>query len=244
MSPRDPSQVRVGDVLSAVNGRSVLLESYDDMCASLKRAQRLPYTLTFRRAPFHRGWLWKRSRRQSDSKLSGLTGWKKRYFCLCYGYLFYYDDHPNKGGKQKGYFSLATRDEPPVIVASGDNAIVLRHRADRLVLKSATTPSDIHNWAALLHIAIAHVNGGNDLLRTEERRRLEAELTRARRPTTPQKPGRPTTPQKPGRPTTPSRSSIDESDMLLRESMRQVLEANQQNPQDDDDFEQPPALVL
>ena len=53
------SKVRVGDVLSAVDGRPVLLEDYEVMFQLVVEAKlrRTPYTLTFRRAPFHRGWL-------------------------------------------------------------------------------------------------------------------------------------------------------------------------------------------
>ncbi|KAJ8606212.1 hypothetical protein CTAYLR_010495 [Chrysophaeum taylorii] len=178
-------EVRVGDVISAVDGKSVLLERYEDMFAALRAAKQAsrPYTLTFRRAPFHRGWLCKRSRRKSGSILSGVLGWRKRFFVLAYGALAYYDEDPKRGGTIKGQFSLShhaiiatapkqfmsgTDRDPGIVLSKGPN--------DRLVLKAARSPSDIHEWAALLHIAIAHANGGNDLLRTETRRRLETEL--------------------------------------------------------------------
>ena len=41
------------------------------------------------------------------------------------------------------------------------------------MLKSVTGSDDAHNWAALLYIAIAHANGGNDVLREVEERRLQ-----------------------------------------------------------------------
>ena len=74
--------VRVGDVLSEVDGVPCLLEAYDDtfkLCAAARRS-RVPYTLTFRRAPFHKGWLRKKLRGRSASRFSGLTGWKRRFF--------------------------------------------------------------------------------------------------------------------------------------------------------------------
>ena len=62
--PKWESQVRVGDALQAVNGESVLLLKYDDMFERIVAAKGsgLEYSLTFRRAPFHRGWLFKRGR--------------------------------------------------------------------------------------------------------------------------------------------------------------------------------------
>ena len=46
-----------------------------------------------------------------------------------------------------------TDNEPGLMLVKGD---------DRMVMKSCSNPSDIHNWAGLLYIAVAHANGGND----------------------------------------------------------------------------------
>ena len=92
-----------------------LLEAYDDtfkLCAAARRS-RVPYTLTFRRAPFHKGWLRKKSRGRSSSRFSGLTGWKRRFFVLRSGKLTYYEAEPpsaspgRNASKPKGSFSLA-----------------------------------------------------------------------------------------------------------------------------------------
>ena len=105
--PKWETKVRVGDALAAVNDEHVLLRTYEDMFAAVVRAKssKLPYTLTFRRAPFHRGWLYKKpkaGRGKESGFFSGATGWKKRYFVLAYGVLAYYDDRAECGGKHIG----------------------------------------------------------------------------------------------------------------------------------------------
>ena len=73
---------------------------------------RVPFSLTFRRAPFHRGWLFKRKRAKAPglraaSLFSGATGWKRRFFVLAYGVLAYYDAPPEDAAKTpKGFFAL------------------------------------------------------------------------------------------------------------------------------------------
>ena len=74
--------VRVGDVLSEVDGVPCLLEAYDDtfkLCAAARRS-RVPYTLTFRRAPFHKGWLRKKARGRSSSQR--VDGLEAALFCI------------------------------------------------------------------------------------------------------------------------------------------------------------------
>ena len=90
------SKVRIGDVLARVNGANALLKSYEDMFQMVceVKASRVPFSLTFRRAPFHRGWLFKRKRAKAPGLLaaslfSGATGWKRRFFVLAYGVLAY-----------------------------------------------------------------------------------------------------------------------------------------------------------
>ena len=90
--PKWETKVRVGDALAAVDDHATLLKTYEDMFALVVAAKRskLPYTLTFRRAPFHRGWLYKKpkaGRGKEEGFFSGMTGWKKRYFVLAYGVL-------------------------------------------------------------------------------------------------------------------------------------------------------------
>ena len=186
--PKWETKVRVGDALAAVNDEHVLLRTYEDMFAAVVRAKssKLPYTLTFRRAPFHRGWLYKKpkaGRGKESGFFSGATGWKKRYFVLAYGVLAYYDDRAECGGKHKGFYTLQNSNDHQCLVTSApaammnksdkDPGLMLVKGDERLVLKSATTPSDIHNWAALLYLAIAHANGGNDVMRGVEKERLE-----------------------------------------------------------------------
>mmetsp|Transcript_7350 Transcript_7350/g.22569 ORF Transcript_7350/g.22569 Transcript_7350/m.22569 type:complete len:436 (+) Transcript_7350:1092-2399(+) len=169
--------VRVGDVLAAVNGHPVLLEEYAETfrrCVAA-RTSRVPYTLTFRRAPFHRGWLWKRPRGRSEGRFSGLTGWKKRFFVLRRGELAYFDGEVGDGkkAKRRGAFELDERCAATIARAGDGLELVLRKAPhDRLRLKSAD-PGDLRNWAALLTVAVAHATGGNALLRDYERERLE-----------------------------------------------------------------------
>ncbi|KAJ1445878.1 hypothetical protein M885DRAFT_625770 [Pelagophyceae sp. CCMP2097] len=181
--PKFHTQVRVGDVLAAVDGEPVLLLDYQEMFAKVMEAKKslVPYTLSFRRAPFHKGWMYKRSRGRTDAILGGLSGWKKRYFVLAYGVLAYYDDDRAAGGKHKGYYTLENTNNhqtmvttaPAHLMAKGDTApgLLLVKGDDKLVLKAASKPDDIHNWAALLYIAIAHANGGNVTLEAFERAR-------------------------------------------------------------------------
>lgn len=162
--------VRVGDALAAIDGRSVLLHSYDETFASLRNARMSStgFTITFRRAPFHRGWMYKKSRNQSG-RGRYYSRWKLRYFVLAYGSLAYYDKEPKRGGIQKGYFMLPSA---KIFKDEGDLSVVtLVKGSDKLALKNA--PRDMERWTALLHIAIAHAEGGSDLLKAEERRRLE-----------------------------------------------------------------------
>ena len=174
------SKVRLGDVLAAVDGADVLLEPYDDMFRRVVAATRspVPFTLTFRRAPFHRGWLFKRARAKPGrrSLFSGASGWKKRYFVLAYGVLAYYDAPPaDPRVAPRGFFSLESSADHACHLAAatpeemGTRAprcagLVIRKGDDALALKGP----DLHNWAALLSVALAHANGGSDLLRDEE----------------------------------------------------------------------------
>ncbi|KAK7249899.1 hypothetical protein SO694_00005362 [Aureococcus anophagefferens] len=180
------SKVRLGDVLAAVDGADVLLEPYDDMFRRVVAATRspVPFTLTFRRAPFHRGWLFKRARAKPGrrSLFSGASGWKKRYFVLAYGVLAYYDAPPLDPRKApRGFFSLESSEDHACHLAAatpeemGTRAprcagLVIRKGDDALALKGP----DLHNWAALLSVALAHANGGSDLLRDEETARQAA----------------------------------------------------------------------
>ena len=50
---------------------------------------------------------------------------------------------------------VSKRGDPGLVLRKGDDAIVLRG-------------PDLREWAALLSIAIAHANGGSDLLRDDQ----------------------------------------------------------------------------
>ena len=180
--------VRVGDVLSEVDGVPCLLEAYDDtfkLCAAARRS-RVPYTLTFRRAPFHKGWLRKKARGRSSSRFSGLTGWKRRFFVLRSGKLTYYAEEPpsaspgRSASKPKGSFSLARQCTVNIRETDGVLELALTAANDRLVMRGADG-GEVRNWAALCTVATAHATGGTALLRDYERERLGVERREAER---------------------------------------------------------------
>jgi hypothetical protein len=81
------SGIKVGSVLSAINGNSVILESYQSTIERLKD-WKPPLTLEFRMAPQKVGYLLKESKSRSNPTK---RVWKKRYFQLGEGKLCYYD---------------------------------------------------------------------------------------------------------------------------------------------------------
>ena len=70
--------VTVGSVVSAIDGESVLLDSYEETQAKLASADRI----TFRRAPFHQGW----TRVDSEAMEPAVC-----YLVLAYGVVAYFD---------------------------------------------------------------------------------------------------------------------------------------------------------
>jgi hypothetical protein len=81
------SGIRVGSVLSSVNGQSVILDSYQNTIDRLKD-WKPPLVLEFRLAPQKSGYLLKESKSRSNPSK---RVWKKRYFVLGEGKLCYYD---------------------------------------------------------------------------------------------------------------------------------------------------------
>jgi PH domain len=91
------SGIQVGSVLTKINGRSIILEKYQDTIEVLKGWQP-PLTLTFRKAPTKSGFLLKESKSRSNP---AKKVWKKRYFVLGEGRIVY-KDAPDINGRIKG----------------------------------------------------------------------------------------------------------------------------------------------
>ena len=175
-----PESVSRGSVVVAVNGKSVLLQTYTEAIQAMIDAKSSgeAFNITFRRAPWKTGTLWKAARQKSNKqKVSGL-GWKKRYFVLAYGMLAYYD---KKGGKLKGHYNLDSvtghqtivAPAPASVLAAADSAaIMIVKGSDRLIMKSSNA-EELMDWAAMLYMAVAHTNGGNTEM-------YEAEMSRMR----------------------------------------------------------------
>ncbi|KAH8066110.1 hypothetical protein JL722_517 [Aureococcus anophagefferens] len=170
------SKVRLGDVLAAVDGADVLLEPYDDMFRRVVAATRspVPFTLTFRRAPFHRGWLFKRARAKPGrrSLFSGASGWKKRYFVLATASSRTTTPPLDRARRPGLLFARVVRGPrvPPRgrdARRDGDARAAVRRPRDPQGRRAALKGPDLHNWARL-SVALAHANGGSDLLRDEE----------------------------------------------------------------------------
>lgn len=89
--------IQVGSVLWAINGKSVVLDSYHDTIEKLKDWQP-ELRLGFRRVPPKQGFLMKQSKsKQNPEKRI----WKKRYFILGEGKLAYKDKMDDEGVKNE-----------------------------------------------------------------------------------------------------------------------------------------------
>ena len=166
------AKVQVGDVLAAVDGEDVLLDTYEAMFSRVLQAKTsgLPYTLTFRRAPSARGWLRKKPRESSakDGHRS-LGGWKTRFFELARGELVYYE---KENGVEKGSFAI---DGCSIAV---DDVLTVERGSEKLVVTASY--EELVKWAAFLNMAVAFAAGGDDAFFAVERER-QAQLAAKRR---------------------------------------------------------------
>ena len=160
------AKVCVGDVLAAIDGEDVLLDTYEAMFSRVLKAKTsgLPYTLTFRRAPSARGWLRKKPRESSakDGHRS-LGGWKTRFFELSGGELVYFE---KEGGVEKGSFAI---DGCSIAV---DEVLTVERGSERLVVTASY--EELVKWAAYLNMAVAFAAGGDDAFFSHERDRQAA----------------------------------------------------------------------
>lgn len=116
----------------------------------------MPYTLTFRRAPFHRGWL-RTPGAAAGKRGAGTPTWKRRYVVLAYGVLAAYDRAPGRRrAKRKWSLALeAPPGAPPPFVAgappaAGGGAGVVLVIGEQTARFESGDASDARHWAARL----------------------------------------------------------------------------------------------
>jgi PH domain len=163
--------VRIGSVLTSVNGELVMFDSYQQTIERLTNWQP-PLRLDFRKAPSKSGYLKKMSETKKGT-------WKQTYFILDEGKLrFKNSDDPSEAVKREfpllgAAVSLANYKDTGKRYCfrflSGSTCLILR----------ANNVAEMRDWAATLYHAIAIANGGRHVL-AYERERIEAEEARQR----------------------------------------------------------------
>lgn len=144
------SKVKLGSVVSAIDGISTLRSTFETTRKLLTSCSRV----TFRRAPFYQGWI--------EIRGSGVC-----YFVVGYGWVSYFDQ--SKAPRTRlGMLSLADA----LLTPSSSSAICLSSSdGKRIVLSQPPTHCDdkfkpiipILDLAALLVVAVAHANGTDDV---------------------------------------------------------------------------------
>lgn len=154
--PKD--SVPAGSQLIAVEGRSILRESYSEARTRL-RLTPLPFTLEFLLTPYKKGVLTKKSR-------SGFENWKRRVVIVSNGEIHYYKEIA--GGSKKAEPILKHRKSFSLYgcylnllqVPGRDLCIVVaRSPSDKLVLQTQSTEERIE-WASVIYCSIRMVSQG------------------------------------------------------------------------------------
>jgi hypothetical protein len=157
--------ITAGCVITAVNGKSVVMRPYREVQRALK-SWAPPLTLHFRRAPAKRGILTKQAR----GKPTG--NWRKRLFVLEGGRLHYFTPntkattvegwHTPKGEARGEYLLFGAA----VTVKAGQRrpfCFKLVSAMGQLVLQG-DSHQEVLEWCAALYHAIAVQNGGAEYL--------------------------------------------------------------------------------
>lgn len=163
--------VIVGSALMAVNSEDVMFAKYQETIGRLKN-WRPPLTLTFLKSPEKRGFLVKESRGRHGTQ----RNWKRRYFVIEQGRIYYKDKESNEG-EIKGDIplmgsavSLASSQETGKFfcfrLVSGVTCLVMQ----------AETFDELMDWASTLYHAIGIANGGAHILRVEYQKRTQSSL--------------------------------------------------------------------
>uniref|UniRef100_A0A7S2R516 PH domain-containing protein n=1 Tax=Rhizochromulina marina TaxID=1034831 RepID=A0A7S2R516_9STRA len=166
------SKIIIGSILSAVNGRSVVLTKFDDAIQLAAEALTSgdPFTLTFM-APYKLEGVLKRYEMRRMAK-----GWKTYFFTLNSGVLQCY---VKKGGKLRCEWDLSNEAShqtlltlaPRNLLNSGELGLMIVKGTEKVILK-AEDNIRTQNWGAFLYLAIVIANGGNPDMYAIEARRL------------------------------------------------------------------------
>eukprot|EP00644_Phytophthora_capsici_P000160 jgi/Phyca11/539981/estExt2_Genewise1Plus.C_PHYCAscaffold_40294 len=158
-SPRNRG-VAVGSQLIAVEGRSILRETYTE-ARKILRASSFPLQLEFLLPPYKRGVLIKKSR-------SGFENWKKRVVIVTNGEIHYYKQVSSFNGGKKAPAELKHRKSFSlygcylnlVHFPGRDLCIVVaRSPSDKLVLQTRTDEERME-WASVIYCSIRMVSQG------------------------------------------------------------------------------------
>ncbi|KAK1948002.1 Switch-associated protein 70 [Phytophthora citrophthora] len=158
-SPRNRG-VAVGSQLVAVEGRSILRETYTE-ARKILRASSFPLQLEFLLPPYKRGVLIKKSR-------SGFENWKKRVVIVTNGEIHYYKQVSSFSGGKKAPAELKHRKSFSlygcylnlVQIPGRDLCIVVaRSPSDKLVLQTRTDEERME-WASVIYCSIRMVSQG------------------------------------------------------------------------------------
>lgn len=147
-----------GSQLIAVEGRSILRESYSEARTRL-RLTPLPFTLEFLLTPYKKGVLVKKSR-------SGFENWKRRVVIVSNGEIHYYKEIATGSKKaeptlkHRKSFSLYGCYLNLLQVPGRDLCIVVaRSPSDKLVLQTQSADERIE-WASVIYCSIRMVSQG------------------------------------------------------------------------------------
>jgi hypothetical protein len=159
--------IAIGSVLTAINGESCVLGSYE-RCIDRVKDWQPPLHFCFRRAPVKSGYLVKLSRERRGSTQNT---WKERWFELDEGRLLYKQSEEGAEVKQE----LPLMGSAVSLLSSVDTGkffcFQLVSGSTRWVMQ-AVDMDEMMDWASLLYHASAVANGGAYIV-ARERRRLE-----------------------------------------------------------------------
>jgi hypothetical protein len=170
ISNYEETGVKVGSVLSAINGTAVVTNRYDDVVNQL-RAWEPPLTLSFRMAPEKTGYLLKMVNVSKDN-----PKWKPRYFVLGEGRLAYKKENSASSGIRDGLplmgaiVSLIPAGEFPekyycFQVLSGVKTFIME----------ASDVEEWKEWTSIIYHAISVANGAPYILEYEMEKYHEEE---------------------------------------------------------------------
>lgn len=167
------SQVIIGSLLVAVNGRRMLLRKFDDAIKAAANALTSgdPFTLTFM-APYKLEGIMKKYEMRRMAK-----GWKTYYFQLNSGVLRCFN---KQGAKMRYEWDLSNETQhqtlltlaPRNLLNSGELGIMIVKGEEKVILK-AEDNIRTQNWGAFLYLSIVLTNGGNPDVYALEAKRIK-----------------------------------------------------------------------